>query len=300
MIKYHNFSELFGKFIRETKKGKRLKKNGALIKKDTVDNYTYTLRLLHKFSEEKNFVLQLPEMHSINKRDFNSTKKFWKKFYTQFTDYLYKDLGHYDNYVGQTVKNIRAFFSWLKTEKGINCGDFYKQFYVRKEEIPIITLTKEQLQFLIFDKDFESSLSKPLRKSKNIFVFGCIVGLRFSDLMKLTANNLEGRDGITYLRVKSQKTSTNTCIKLPSHLLEILQNYRIRKKTLFPPISLFRFNENIKRIACLAGWTHPVAKTRERKGMSVNLSRPHGLEAYRFCDLVSSHTMRRTAINYHA
>jgi integrase len=293
-----NFLELFEKFIRETKNGKRLKKNGTLIRKETAENYIYTLRLLHKFSTEKKFELVIPELKSVNKRDFSRVKSYWKNFYLQFTDYLYKEMHHYDNYVGQTIKNVRAFINWIKMEKGINCGEFHKNFYVRKEEVPIITLTKEQLQFLIFNKEFEKSLSRPLLRSKDIFVFGCVVGLRYSDIRNLTHNNLEEREGFTYLKTRSKKTGISTCIKLPPYLLEMLFKYRMRKKSLLPVVSLFRFNENVKKIARLAGWVYPVAKMRERKGIAINLVPPHAVRKplYRFCDLVSSHTMRRTAI----
>ena len=297
MKKIYEFIPLFEKFVQDSKRGKRLKKNGGLIKEGTIQNYEYTLRLVKMFAIEKKFTLKIPEFNTSNKREFQSVKSYWKKFYKQFTDYCYKDQHHYDNYVGQVIKNLRVFFNWLKTEKGIFAGDFHKDFYVRKEEVPIITLSKEQFQFLIFNKEFEESLSKPLQRSKDIFVLGCTVGLRISDLMLLTKNNIEERDNHTYLRVKSKKTGTGTCIKLPEYALEILSKKKRKQKTLFTSISLFRFNANIKKICELAGWTSPVAKTRDKKGMPVTVHQENKADkTYRFCDLVSSHTMRRTAI----
>jgi integrase len=43
------------------------------------------------------------------------------------------------------------------------------------------------------------------------------------------------------------------------------------------------------------GFTEPVQKSRLARGLTINLFRKNN-ETYRFCDLVSTHTMRRTAI----
>ncbi len=59
----------------------------------------------------------------------------------------------------------------------------------------IITLTPEQLQFLIHDKLFEQALPDYLQKTKDIFVFGCTVALRVSDLMQLKPRNFEKTNG---------------------------------------------------------------------------------------------------------
>lgn len=49
---------LFKQFIKESESGKRLKKNGERISKNSIDNYTYVLRNLILFAEEtkRNFV----------------------------------------------------------------------------------------------------------------------------------------------------------------------------------------------------------------------------------------------------
>ena len=47
-----------------------------------------------------------------------------------------------------------------------------------------------------------------------------------------------------------------------------------------------------------AGFNAPVTKLRERRGVAIELLPAHhsGIKNYRFCDVASSHTMRRTAI----
>jgi hypothetical protein len=70
-------------------------------------------------------------VHRLGKREKEAEAKYWKKFYKLFTDYLYKDCGHFDNYVGLTIKNIRVFFNYLNKEKAMGIGEFHKLFYRR-------------------------------------------------------------------------------------------------------------------------------------------------------------------------
>ncbi|MDQ6608658.1 MAG: hypothetical protein M3Y85_02435, partial [Bacteroidota bacterium] len=55
-------------------------------------------------------------------------------------------------------------------------------------------------------------------------------------------------------------------------------------------------NEYIKLVVEKAGFTHPVSLSREQRGVRVFLKNKAGKEV-RFCDVASTHTMRRTAIS---
>jgi integrase len=292
----HHFLELFEKFIKDSSSGRRLQKNGRRITSGSLKNYEYTLKLLRDFTTEKNFDLRIRSIQKLNKREIIVERNYWKKFYKKFSDYLYDDLDLYDNYVGANFKLIRTFFNYLNDEIGINTGAFHKLFYVHKENIQIIVLRPEQLQFLIQDKDFETKLSDRLKRTKDIFVFGCTVALRISDLMNLNESNLEFLNDRYYLKVISKKTQTSTRVKLPDYAVEIINKYRKKKKPLLPRIGLANLNENIRLLIEEAGWTQPFLKTRSKKGIQKQIYKNTNRDSLRFCDLVSSHTMRRTAI----
>jgi integrase len=56
-------------------------------------------------------------------------------------------------------------------------------------------------------------------------------------------------------------------------------------------------NKQIKIIMTMAGWDHAFTKTRMRRGKPVEVYKnAQKREHYRFCDLITTHTMRRTAI----
>ncbi|SFP79798.1 tyrosine-type recombinase/integrase [Parafilimonas terrae] len=295
MIIKHDFYDLFEKFIKDTHTGKRLKQNGQRVNESTIRNYYNTLRLLKAFELKKKFPLTLYELRGNNKRDFNMAKRYSNLFYTKFCNYLFDDLKVLNNYVGQNIKIIRSFYNWCIYEKGINSGFFHKKFYALHEEPPILTLSIDQLNFLIFNEAFNQQLNPHLQKAKDIFIIGCVTALRISDIKRLRQHHIIRRDGATYLNITSQKTGYESLIKLPGFATAILEKYKCKQKLLLPVPILCRFNLRIKEICALAGWTWPVSKQRKKGSKTIEL-KPPGNKPYRFCDLVSSHTMRRTCI----
>lgn len=238
-------------------------------------------------------------MRHLTGRELITERSYWKKFYKQFTDYLYNDCGSFDNFVGSMVKNVKVFFNYLNKELSLGIGDFHKLFYVRKESITIQTLLPEELNFLISNEKFETSLSPRLKEAKDVFVFGCTVALRVSDLILLKPSNLHVVNGQYYLAVRSLKTSTDTLMKLPGYAANIALKYRQKKcETLLPYFGQCGLNKAIRELLELAGFNNHVRKYRERRGQPVELFQRRTVRGglYRFCDLATTHLMRRTAI----
>lgn len=290
---------LFQKFISHSYKGKRLKADGNRIKPQTIDNYNYVLRYLQEYEKEYDTILRIKVINSDNKRLFMTERSYWKKFYLQFTNLLYHKKDCYDNYVGTVIKTIRIFFNFLNKDMGIPTGVFYKSFYVCREDVPIVTLLPEQLQFLINNTGFDTELDRSLQKAKDIFVFGCTVALRVSDLFAIKFTDVERMGIYHYLPVKTIKTGTVVRIKLPAYAVAIIEKFRAvakGRKTIFPPIPRTRFNKQLKIIVEKAGWVNDMGRLRTKRGIHFKNAGKTGKDVYRFCDLVSSHTMRRTAI----
>lgn len=290
------FLDLFDRFIQDSKKGRRLQPNGKKLGGGTIKNYEYTRRTLVLFCIRKKFSLRVRQEKYLNQREADREKNYWKKFYARFTDYLYKDCGYFDNYVGQHIKIIKTFFNYLNKDLALGVGLFHKHFYVRKEEVPIFPLMPEELSFLIYNQAFEASLTNRLQEAKDVFVFGCTVALRVSDLLSLKKSNIRVVAGCHYLIVRSQKTAKDTFIKLPPFAVSIISKYKRKASGLLPHFNKSNLNMYIKVLLEKAGFTQEVSIQREKQGRTILKKKGTVNSIWRFCDVASTHIMRRTAI----
>lgn len=291
------FFELFKKLIRDTSKGTRIRKDGKRIRISTIDNYTYIHKQLIDFVAETGFELRIYIVSNLTDKEKDQAAKYYKKFFAELTDYLYQEKDFYDNYVGLIVKGLRTFFNYLKTELNIQAGDFHKKFYVPSEEVAIVVLSPEQLNYLIYDPGLNAKLPEHLIKVKDIFVFGCTVALRYSDLMLLKPENLQYYNNAHYLKVTSAKTGTNTTIKLPGYAVDLLKKYHKQQKTLLPSHSNAWLNKCLKQLAGYLNFNEPMIKYRTKRGVKCMVYKNKAKKQhYTLADHITTHTMRRTAI----
>ena len=298
MIKQLPMLPLLEQFIKETKNGRRRKLNGDRHSFKSAQNYEYVLKHLKGYQEYTKSTIRLTTNIRNNQRLILLEKQYWKKFYIGFTDYLLYEKGYYDNFVGSIFKVLKCFFRYLKSDKFLLIPECYERFYVRKEDIRVISLLPEQYCLLILDKTFEGKLTSSLKRCKDIFVFGCTAALRYSDLKSLKVKNIEKRCGQHYLIINTLKTDTSIQVKLPAFAIDIYERYAKRKKPeekLFPTIASTNFNKRLKALGQKAGWTEIIGKHRTRNGIREEIMSTCNVH-FRFCDQLSAHLMRKTGI----
>jgi len=149
---------------------------------------------------------------------------------------------------------------------------------------------------LISNNTFKKALSANLQKTLDCFIVGCATGLRLSDLRNLTKANLAYEHNGWHIKTISQKTNTFTCVKLPQYAIDIIQKYTHFETKLLPVFSTVNFNKHMKAIAKSAGWTEEIPKFRLVNGTPQPIYKHNTKEHFQFCDHISSHMMRRTAI----
>jgi integrase len=223
-------------------------------------------------------------------------KNYWARFYRDFSTFLYKERGYYDNYVSVIFKILKLLFNYLQTEKGYSVGNYHKSFRVPIQSTAPVVLQPEKVQYLIRDKEFESSLTNALKRAKDIFVFGCTVALRVSDLMGLQKKNLVYTGGDIYLKLYTQKTGSEVSIPLPGYAIDIIERYkRSAGKYILPRLSTGNLNKQVKKLIEKAGWDYPLVKMLSKRGKLTELKKDDG-KTWCFHQHITAHTMRRTAI----
>lgn len=215
MIRHIKFLKNFKSFINATIKGKHKKKNGSKISAGTIKCYKCMHNLIIKYEIHTETELLIPVLRNATRKDYLEVREYWRSFQKNYLSYLFREQNHFDNYVGLNNKVIRTFLNWVKNDKGFDLGDFRSALYIQTEDPPILTFSVNQIKFLIHNNTFHDSLSSALQRSKNILVFGCLTGLRYSDTMTIKQEHIKNMDDEVYLDLYSQKTGAVIILKLP-------------------------------------------------------------------------------------
>lgn len=286
---------LFRQFIAACQSGRRRTTSGKKLAPGTLNQYRCVYHLLQQFEEITATPLMLQPLKTVSPSQLQKEKRYWQQFFRQFCRFLYHNKSCFDAYCAAVCKVLRTFFRYLQGEKSLPLGPFYRLFRVPQQNQAPVVVPPELLRFLISNEAFEHSLPPHLRRTRDIFVFGCTVGLRYSDLMHLRKEHLQVVGNQLYLHLHTQKTQAEVTLPLPTYLLQVVERYRRRAgRYLLPRLSNTNFNLQVKQLLERAGWTQPLPRVRYREGLPVEIKKAG--KTLRFCDQVTAHTMRRTAI----
>jgi integrase len=286
----------FDYFIKHSASGRRRTPSGKKIAEGTITGYRHVLLLLKEYEQENKIQICIQLLHRASLRTLKREKNYWSRFFVSFSHFLFRKKGYYDNYVSSVFKTIKTFFNYLQNDKGYITGNYQKLFRIPVQQATPVVISPRQLQFLIANKEFESSLNKYQKRARDIFVFGCTVALRVSDLMNLEKTNVICIESKTFLSVFTQKTGAEVRIPLPEYAVEIIQRYKRKAgRHLLPRLSVSNLNIQIKKLIKQAGWDNPLPKNISLHGRMIELKTDAG-SSWPFYKHITAHTMRRTAI----
>jgi len=219
--------------------------------------------------------------------DFEDITLDW---YMKFTTYL-KNEKLAPNSIGKQIKNIKAFMGMAnKLTYQVDGEKFpyttnkeYQDFSVTDTPADAIYLTESEIMQLY---NYDLSNNQKLEAVRDLFVFGCWVGLRYGDYSRIKPENIVNMDGDKYIRINTQKTGELVMIPCNPVVLDIFDKYKKNRNNLPKTISSQNFNDYIKDAARLAGLTQAGRLLTEPE--------------MELCECISSHTARRSfATNYY-
>lgn len=200
--------------------------------------------------------------------------------YDKLLGYLLDEKKMVNNSAYKIIGLMKIFLKW-SYERGLNNNLTFQKFKIKEEKVDIVTLTNEELDKLA---GLNLTDNKRLERVRDLFLFGCYTGGRFSDL-----NNIERADlkeDVWYLRVK--KTRDVLEIPLLNEAFSIIEKYK-NQPTPLPRISNQKMNVYIKEVCALAEINEPVKIVRYRGNQPLVFEGPKN-------GFVSVHTARRTFI----
>lgn len=230
-------------------------------------------------------------VYKTSRKHLEAFETWWKKklsfegmdrrFYEDYTRFLFEEKSMFNNSVGKYVKTLKTFLSYA-LDQNISVNRDYHKFKVLTEEIEIIHLTKEELDQLV---ELDLSANPKLDRVRDVFCFGCFTGLRYSDLKGLRPENFDE----DWLMVRIQKTGDTLKIPLIPQAKKILTKYMTEEGYRLPVISNQKMNVYLKELAEFAGIDQ-----------AVSISRVQGANRTRKLvpkyELITMHTARKTFV----
>lgn len=246
----------------------------------------YVKEKLLGISPEKKTLLQLYDYHNsqmkeqIGKGFREGTYKHYVVTYDKVKAFLKFEYKVDDLPLeGLSNKFVDDFYYYLKTTQKLSSNTAMKKIKQLKKVISIALknewLTKNPFaNFKCWYKDpqrealtqkeidllaSKSFSTERLIVIRDIFLFSCYTGLRFSDVQKLTPENvMKGIDGGQWLTVDTTKTGDRCNIPLLQPAIQLIEKYSIHpeclnKEVLFPTRSNQKTNEFLKEIADIVG-----------------------------------------------
>ncbi len=198
--------------------------------------------------------------------------------------YLRFDRKLAENTVATLVRNVRVFLRYLREERGFTVPVELRKLQGRALDVVKMWLSAADLAALT-----EAKLPATLMPVRDVLLFCCYTGLRYSDVCALQKGNVEEWNGSRVLRLVQTKTRAGVSIYLTQVACAIIDKYgqgpeRLR---LLPTTANQVMNRYLKRIGEAAGLTQPVVLAERVAGVMVKKSVPK-------FELLTMHTARHT------
>ena len=239
----------------------------------------WTDSTFEKFAAVKN--------HLTNFREGLTFEFFDERGLNDYVGYL-RDVKEMRNTtIGKQLSFLKWFLRWA-FKKGVHQNNAYDSYKpkLKSTQKKIIFLTWDELNRL---REFKIPSNKQaLERVRDVFLFQCFTGLRYSDVFNLRRSDVKG----DHIEVTTLKTSDSLIIELNNHSKAILDKYKdvaFEDDKVLPVITNQKMNDYLKELAELAGIDEPVRQTYYRGNERIDEVTPK-------YTLLGTHAGRRTFI----
>jgi integrase len=243
-----SFFKLLDRFINN-----EIKTKGKDKAKQTLKKYVTLKMHLSEFKRVRRYDV---DFETINLDFFYKFVQFLKthRFYEQ-RDRTFKATpvsikeGLQPNTIAKDIQIIKAVMQEAIDLGYTNNMTFKnKKFSAPWEEVDAVYLNDKEI-FKLYNKDF--SKEKRLERVRDLFVFGCYTGLRFSDYSDVKPENIisieneEGKEEL-YIKMVTKKVRESVIIPCNPIILQLFEKYKDNKNRLPKAPSNQKFNEYVK------------------------------------------------------
>jgi integrase len=204
-----------------------------------------------------------------------------------YVGYLRDVVDMRNNTLEKQISYLKWFLRW-SVKKGYNNNIAFETFKPKLKNIQkkVIFLTWKELnrlrEYIIPDT------KKYLERVRDVFLFCCFTGLRYSDVYNLKRSDVKD----DRIEITTIKTADSLIIELNNHSKTILDKYKgiaFENDKVLPVISNQKMNDYLKELAELAEINEPVRETYYKGNERIDVVAPKYA-------LLGTHAGRRTFI----
>lgn len=245
-----------------------LENHKGKTKNSTLDVYTTVKNMIADYE------LSINRSFKISEIDYGYMKGV--------AEYM-NSLGLFNSTINRRIKHIRGFISKAR-KMGYDVNPSYQDFGWSAEETEVMALTMDELKKI---ESLDLSGNRLYDLVRDVFLFACYTGLRYSDFSKLNKTNI--KDG--FLRMTITKTKNLQTVPLTKKKAKcLIKKYHSNNSDfVFPMCGARKFNDVIKKICELAKIDEVIEKVRFSGVKEVVEYRPK-------YQMITAHVARKTFV----
>ena len=259
-------SEVFQSYVSNTE-----------LKPSTVVNYVMTEKIIRDFCKKK-----YHRLVTINDIDFNFLEKFKKYLRTE------RERPNSKNTIAKRIKILKTVYLYADNQGHIEKNAF-KGYKIEHGKPREIALTADEYNKMRTVR-LPLSACNSMKITKNIFVFCCETGLRYSDAMDLRWEHIDEK--MSAILKEQIKTEREVYIPISNQAKAIIILYKDNKKDLntngyvFPRVDNQVMNRYLKEIAQIAGIDKNITTHVARHTFGTRLGATGFVSAFTLCELM--------------
>ena len=189
--------------------------------------------------------------------------------------------------IEKQIDFLKWFLRW-SVKKGYHSNTTFEGFN------PRLKCTQKKIIFLTFDELTRlknckiPETKKYLERVRDVFLFCCFTGLRYSDVFNLKRSDVKEN----HIEITTVKTADSLVIELNNHSRAILDKYKdvvFENHKVLPVVTNQNMNDYVKELAELAEINEPIRETYYKGSQRIDIVTPKYA-------LIASHAARRTFI----
>ena len=236
----------------------------------TYKKYTNIKNILQDFAKRYKLTLSI---HSVDRPLMNKLKMYMN------TERNIADIAAFKN-----IALLKTFLNWCFEEQKTD-NQRYLKFKGKTFQNDVIHLSLQEEEKMFKHKFSSDKLSRV----RDVFLFLCYTGQRFSEIVKFTWSEIQTEGDHTYWSFTQAKTKKKMFIRLIPKALNILNKYKDADRPL-PKYTNQKLNKYLKEVCKEIGMNQLIKVTRQKAGKDIEEVKPK-------YELIASHSGRRTFVN---